>query len=79
MKPDKQLSLNTQTLYGNLWINNRRTMNALDNGMQASAMKLIYTSTMFGTLYRFRSKRVSRFFLKLKNTSLKALKQEKKK
>ena len=32
---------------------------------------------MFGSLYRFRARRVVRFCLKLKNTSLKGLKQEK--
>ena len=34
---------------------------------------------MFGTLCRFCAKRVSRFYLKLENTLLKALRQEKKK
>ena len=32
---------------------------------------------MFGSLYRFRARRVVRFCLKLENTSLKGLKQEK--
>ena len=54
-------------------------MNALDDGMQVSTVKLISTSNYVWCLYRFCAKRVSQFCLKLENTSLKALRQEKKK
>ena len=75
MKSDEQLSLNTQTLQGNLWINNGRIMNVLDNEMQASDVKLLEFQLCLAPIL---AKRVSRFCLKLENTSLKALNQEKK-
>ena len=52
-------------------------MNVLDNGVQASVVKLL--EFQLGLVpYRFLAKKVSRFCLKLENTSLKGLKQEKK-
>ena len=41
MKSDERLSLKTQTLKCKLRINNARIMNALDDGMQVSTVKLI--------------------------------------
>ena len=51
-------------------------MNALDNGMQASTVGLIYTSKCLAPCTSFREKIILLFGF---STSLKALKQEKKK
>ena len=76
MKPHKQFSLKIQTRSGNPYVNKGRIMNALDNGILASTVGLIYTFQLSSApCTSFRDKNVLLFCL---NTSLKALKQEKK-
>ena len=52
-------------------------MNVLNNGVQASAVKLLEFQICLAPCTDFLRKEFLRFCLKLENTSLKALKQEK--